>query len=275
MRPKRPKFNLQFFGGRSKTRQVRKRDPNPWLENIQAQLNNVFSSSLASSAGNINNDLQDARAWSDAAKRRQWGIMNAQQGMLDSWKDAYGQARGFLNQLPGQMKGNSNLLNEMLGVVRSGNIPSGVANRLNAATKSGLQSSMGSMLNDLAGRGVVDSSITSRGISDLSGAAADAFNRNYLNAYNSVLGGYSQGLQHSQSQVGNTLAALGAANGMLGNVNSGIGALTGAIGAYGQLPGQYYQNALAPLMPAYNFWKDLGQMYYGHEDYDTVVKQGK
>lgn len=270
----KPGFDIQFFGGRSKTRQVRKRDPNPWLEQIQAQLNNVFSATMPGSS-QIYNDVQDARAWADAAKRRQWGLMNAQQGMIDSWKDAYGQARGFLNQLPGQMKGNQDLLNEMMGVVRSGNIPSGVADRLNAATRSGLQSSMGSMLNDMAGRGVLNSSIASRGISDLSGAAADAFNRNYLNAYNSVLGGYGQGLQHSQSQIGNTLAALGAANGMLGNVNSGIGALTGAIGAYGQLPGQYYQNAFAPLMPAYNFWKDLGQMYYGHEDYDTVVKQGK
>ena len=145
--------------------------------------------------------------------------------MIDSWKDAYGQARGFLNQLPGQMKGNRDLLNEMMGVVRSGNIPSGVSDRLNAATKSRLQSSMGSMLNDMAGRRILNSSITSRGINDLSGAAADAFNRNYLNAYNSVLGGYGQGLQHSQSQMGNTLAALSAANGMLGNVNSGIGAM--------------------------------------------------
>ena len=271
----RQKFDLQFFGGgRSKTTTVRKRDPNPWLDNIQMHLISLFNATTPG-APEIYKNMQDARTWADAAKRRQWGLMNAQQGMIDSWKDAYGQARGFLNQLPGQMKGNRDLLNEMMGVVRSGNIPSGVSDRLNAATKSGLQSSMGSMLNDMAGRGVLNSSITSRGINDLSGAAADAFNRNYLNAYNSVLGGYGQGLQHSQSQMGNTLAALSAANGMLGNVNSGIGALTGAIGAYGQLPGQYYQNALAPLMPAYNFWKDLGRMHYGHEDYDTVVKQGK
>lgn len=270
----RPRFDLQFFGGGSKTRTVRKRDPNPWLEHIQAQLNNVFSTTVPN-ASQIYNDMQDARAWADAAKKRQWGLMNAQQGLVDSQKALLGQTTGFLNQLPGQMKNNQSLLNEMMGVVRSGNIPSGVMDRMNAAVNKGLQTSMGSMLNNLAGRGVVNSTITSKGISDLSSAAADALNRNYLNAYNSVLGGYGQGLQHSQSTLSNMLSAVGAANSALGNVNSGIGTLTGAIGTYGQLPGQYYQNAFAPVMPAYNFWKDLGQMYYGHEDYDTVVKQGK
>ena len=68
----KPGFDIQFFGGRSKTRQVRKRDPNPWLEQIQAQLNNVFSATVPGSS-QIYNDMQDARAWADAAKRRQWG----------------------------------------------------------------------------------------------------------------------------------------------------------------------------------------------------------
>ena len=53
----KPGFDIQFFGGRSKTRQVRKRDPNPWLENIQAQLNNVFSTSLAPSMYDVNSEL--------------------------------------------------------------------------------------------------------------------------------------------------------------------------------------------------------------------------
>ena len=169
----RPRFDLQFFGGGSKTTTVRKRDPNPWLEHIQAQLNNIFSTTVPN-ASQIYNDMQDARAWADAAKERQWGLMNAQQGLVDSQKALLGQTTGFLNQLPGQMKNNQSLLNEMMGVVRSGNIPSGVMDQMNAAVNKGLQTSMGSMLNNLAGRGVVNSTITSKGISDLSSAAADA-----------------------------------------------------------------------------------------------------
>lgn len=270
----KPGFDIQFFGGGgSKTRQVRKRDPNPVLDDFQTKLGNMFQNTI--STLEPFRDINRAKRWSDAVQGRQWDLMNNQQALINAQRPMIDQVSGMIRQIPGQVDSNKALLNEMLGVVRSGNIPRGVMDRMNAAVNSGLEMSMGSMLNDLAGRGVVNSTITSKGVSDLSQAAADAFNRNYLNAYNSVLGGYGQGLQHSQSALGNMLSAVGAANNTLGALNSGISGLSQAIGTYGQLPGQYYQTALAPLMPAYNFWKDMGQMHYGHEDYDTIVKQGK
>ena len=115
--------------------------------------------------------------------------------------------------------------------------------------------SMGNMLNSLAGRGVLNSSITGQGISRLGQQAADAYNKNYLTAYNTVLGGYGQALQGSQ---GNTQAALS------------------ALSALGQVPSQAYEGAYAGIMPAFNFWKTWqGLENSKPEEYDTIVKQGK
>lgn len=113
---------------------------------------------------------------------------------------------------------------------------------------------MGNMLNGLANRGVVNSSITSQGVNNLSQAAADAYNRNYLNAFNSVINGYAQGLQGAQSNAGTLM--------------QGVNAL-------GSIPGQAYEGATAPLMPGFNMWKAWQNSYDNREDFDTVVKQGK
>ena len=110
------------------------------------------------------------------------------------------------------------------------------------------------MLNSLGNRGVVNSSITSKGINGLAETAADAMNTNYLNAYNSVINGYG--------------AALNGANGNTSSLISGINAA-------GSAPGQAYEGAGAALMPAFNFWKNWQNSYDNREDYDTVVKQGK
>ena len=113
---------------------------------------------------------------------------------------------------------------------------------------------MGSLLNNMSSRGVVNSSITGQGISRLGQQAADAYNRNYLNAFNSVLSGQAQALQGSQNNTASLLSALGTT---------------------AQLPSQAYEGAAAGLMPAYNFWKALQSSYDNREDYDTIVQQGK
>lgn len=92
------------------------------------------------------------------------------------------------------------------------------------------------------------------------------------NAYNSVLqnmlGANKDALGTMQSRVG---ALNDVASGYNQNYNSGLAGLE----SMAKLPTQYYQNALAPISPLYNYWKDLTDSYYGHEDFDTVVNQGK
>lgn len=166
------------------------------------------------------------------------------------------------------------------------------------------ESKAGELLNDAARRGVINSSTNTRamnGLSDsvaqaaaqqymtgfgtlldnsLKGAqtadnlaqnvvrTADQSNANYQNIINSMLGINDNSLKTMQGRAG---VLQNAASGYNQNYNSGLQGLE----TFAKLPTQYYQNALAPISPLYNYWKDLTDSYYGHEDYDTVVHNGK
>ena len=225
------KFDLQFFGGGStSTQQIQKRAPQPEELNTLAQ--GLFSKIYPS--------LQSFN--SDTFNQAQNTANNAIQ-----------QQNKFLSQIPSALSNNQNIVNEMLDVTRSGNIPSGLSNAMNASVNKELQNSMGTMLNGLSGRGVLNSSITGQGISRLGQQAADAFNKNYLSAYQTALSGYGQALQGSQNNTG---------------------ALLNAINAVGNIPSQAYEGAYAGLMPAFNLWQTWQQLENSKpEMYDTVVTQ--
>lgn len=160
---------------------------------------------------------------------------------------------GLIDRLPGALDRNDSIIDEMLGVVRTGEVPTAFTDRINSAVTKDLQGGMGNMLNSLGNRGVLNSSITSQGVSRLGQQAADAYNRNYLNAFNSVINGYAQGLQGAQ---GNAQTLVSGAN------------------ALGSIPTQAYEGATAALMPAFNMWKHWRSSYDGREDYDHVVSGG-
>ena len=227
----RQKFDIQFFGGGGSTQQIQKRNPEP--EKLTNLRDTIYRAVLPGV------EAYDPMSWQKAQQISN-NAQQQQQALLGQYQNAVGQ--------------NQNVLDEMLGVVRSGAVPSALTDAANASVNKGLKSGMGSMLNSLAGRGVVNSSITSKGINGLAQNAADAMITNYLNAFNSVINGYAQGLQGGQNN----------AAGLLGGVN-----------ALGNIPTQAYENATAQIMPAFNFWKAWQNSYDNREDYDTVVKQGK
>ena len=189
---------------------------------------------------------------------------NIMSGLQDfdpnSWKTAQNlanQARGVQSNLLGQLGGdngllaqNRNLVNEITDIARNGTIPTNISNTLNASVNQGLQNSMGTMLNNLASRGVLNSSVTTAGTNQLAQAAADSYNRNYLTAYQTVLNGLGQGLQGSQ-----------------GNLTS----LLSTLGTVGSIPSQAYNNVGAQLQSPYTFWKDWQNFYQTDEPYDTIV----
>ena len=191
---------------------------------------------------------------------------NIMSGLQDfdpnSWKTAQNlanQARGVQSDLLGQLGGdngllaqNRNLVNEITDIARNGTIPTNISNTLNASVNQGLQNSMGTMLNNLASRGVLNSSVTTAGTNQLAQAAADSYNRNYLTAYQTVLNGLGQGLQGSQ-----------------GNLTS----LLSTLGTVGSIPSQAYNNVGAQLQSPYTFWKDWQNFYQTDEPYDTIVTQ--
>lgn len=219
------------MGSGGSTTQYRNRDPeSPELISLRSNLYNAVMPGLQSFSPSD---------W-DTAKQTANNAIQQQAKLLD--------------QLPSTLNQNSSIASEIANVARTGNIPSGVTNRLNASVNQNLQSGMGTMLNNLANRGVVNSSITGQGINNLSKQAADAYNRNYLNAYQSTIGGLSAAMQGQQA---NMSALMSAAN-MLGNV-----------------PTQAYEAAGAGITPAFNLWKAWQNSYDNRQDYDTVVQQWK
>ena len=219
------------MGSGGSTTQYRKRDDEPQnLINLRNSLYNAVMPGLQSfSAENWNNAQNTAN-------------------------QALNMQKNLLSQIPDTLNQNSNIANEIAQIARTGNIPSTVTNNLNASVNKELQSGMGTMLNNLASRGVVNSSITGQAINNLSQQAADAYNKNYLSAYNSAINGLGTALQGQQANTG---------------------ALMSGIAGLGAIPSQAYEAAGAGLSPAFNLWKAWQNSYDGREDYDTVVQQGK
>ena len=225
------KIELQFFGGGgSKTTTIPKRYPEPeGLTNLRNTLYEKIYPGLESFNSN---------SWGQA------------QNLLNQSQQ---QQQNLLSQVPTNINRSNDILNKIVNVTETGEIPTGLANNLNSIVNKGLQNSMGNMLNSLGNRGVLNSSITGQGISRLGEQAADAFNKNYLTAYNTVLGGYGQALQGSQNN---------------------LGALLQSLSALGSVPSQAYEGAYAGLMPAFNMWKNWEQFQNTRpEEYDTVITQ--
>lgn len=160
--------------------------------------------------------------------------------------------------------------------------------------------SAASLLNDAAGKGIINSSISHRGIAGLANAASSAAGEQYAGGFQALLNNYLQGAKTAGDLASNVVSnantstnnykdvissMLGvnenALNTMTGKANVLQGASQGYNRDYGsglagldtfaKLPTAYYQNALAPVSPLYNYWKDMTDAYYGHEDYDHIV----
>ena len=225
------KFDLQFFGGGGSTTTIPKRGPEPeGLTNLRNTLYEKIYPGLESFNSNSFGQAQNL-------------INQSQQ-----------QQQNLLSQVPTNINRSNDILNKIVNVTETGEIPTGLANNLNSIVNKGLQNSMGNMLNSLGSRGVLNSSITGQGISRLGEQAADAYNKNYLTAFNTVLNGYNSALTGAQNNTGQLLQT---------------------INALGTLPSQSYEGAYAGIMPAYNMWRAWQNSYDNREDYDTIVKQGK
>lgn len=179
----------------------------------------------------------------------------------DNWTNAQNTANqalqqqsALLSKLPGALDQSNALAGEIAQVARTGNIPSTLTDSMNANVNQQLKSGMGSMLNGLAGRGVVNSSITGQAMNNLAQQAADAYNKNYLSAYQATISGLGTALQGQQANTG---------------------ALMSGVQGLGAIPNQAYEAAGAALTPAFNLWKAWQSSYDNREDYDTVVEQGK
>lgn len=186
----------------------------------------------------------------DPMPRELVNLQNSVYGMLspiasgqytDEWKNST-LGGAYLNSMDSIAKADASgntLRDALTNVTTTGDLPQSVIDNLNASVNSELRKNSGSLLNDLASKGVLNSSVANRGLGALTANAADAYAKNYLSAYDTVSGNLNSGLQ--------TLLAVPE------SANTAIEA------AYS---------------PVYNLWKDWYQTYANSEDYDHVVEQG-
>lgn len=186
--------------GSSSTYTVRKRDPDS--ANITALQNSLYAQ-FTPMASQLGADYQAAR---DNANKYQ-----------QQYDDAYA---GLQN------------------VTETGALPSGLTDAMNGYITREMNRSLGSAMAQNAGRGVLNSSVTNRAISEIGTNTADAFAKNYADMFGAVSGNYGNLMSAAQAQQGQM---------------------------YDNLASQY-----SPMMEFYNIVRQSEDL----EDYDTVVEQG-
>lgn len=131
----------------------------------------------------------------------------------------------------------ANKANATLGQLQNGILPSAYQMNMQNAIRSSLQNTMGTQLNSLANRGVLNSSVTTSAMNDISKNAADTVAQQYQNNIQTV-GGLAN------RQMANAMNANSANAGIYGNlINSATQPITTAAAAQE-----------AAQKPALNLW---------------------
>ena len=186
--------------GDSSTYTVRKRDPDS--ANITA-LQNTLYQQFTPMAGQLGADYQRAK---DNANK---------------YQQKYDEAYSGLQNL-----------------TETGNLPAGLTDAMNGYISREMNRSLGTAMAQNAGKGVLNSSVTNRAISEIGTNTADAFAKNYADMFGAVSGNYGNLMSAAQAQQGQM---------------------------FDNLSAQY-----SPMMEFYNIVRQSEDL----EDYDTVVEQG-
>ena len=145
---------------------------------------------------------QQAADYSEAVAPNALWLNDTAKGLL---ADSIGSTQVDFNQLNNTAQ--SQIANAQSGVsgLLSGELPSAYQTNMENSIKSGVNNSMGSLLSDLGSKGVINSSVMNKGVSDINDAASEAMS----NAYTSNIGLLSQlyGQQSSGATAGITAGA--------------------------------------------------------------------
>lgn len=129
----------------------------------------------------------------------------------------------------------------IIGNLTNGELPSAYQQNMENSIRSGVQNTMGTTLNDLANRGVLNSSVTNTAMNDISKNASDTMAQNYGNNIQLLSGLGQQQIDNSASTIATSAAAQEAAqqpalnlwNASLGLQQSGNSVLGNIAGKYG------------------------------------------
>lgn len=170
------KIRLQLHGGKGGSNTtVQSYQPTAEEKRLQAQEAD-YSEAVAPNALYLNNKAKDLLTNSIGETQVDYNALN----------------QSAQNQIANAQGGVANLQNGIL--------PSAYTQNMENSIKSGVQNSMGTLLTDLGNRGVLNSSVTDKGISDINDSASQAMSNAYTN--NIALLSQLYGQQNSQATSG-------------------------------------------------------------------------
>lgn len=162
------------------------------------RLNNTAAGLLWDSLGSTQVDFTKLNS---QAQKQINSATNGIQGLITSNNSATKSANGALSTYSPQFATAADATNAQLAGLANGVLPAGYQENMERAISSTLENTMGSTLNNLGQRGVLNSSVTGSAMNDISKNAADAVAQQYNNNINTVSG-------LAQQQLGNTNNAL-------------------------------------------------------------------
>lgn len=221
---KKLKFNLQLFGGKGST-------------NVQSYKLSPEEKAL------IAQQLKYQEAFYPNVIR-----LNEDAGNL-LW-DSYGDVQADFNQANTAAQQQIANGQNIIGGLANGQLPQAFTQNMTNAVQSGVQNTMGNALNSLAGRGVLNSSVTNAALNDISKNVADTMAQNYGNNVQLLSGLGQQQIANAAVPITTMAGAQEAAqqpalnlwNASLGLQQSGNSVLGNIAGKYGTATTTQKQN---------------------------------
>lgn len=119
-------------------------------------------------------------------------------GLNNSAQNQIGNAQAGLSGLTGTNNSALASTNATLNQLQNGQLPSAYLQNMTDAVKSGVTNTVGSNINSLGNRGVLNSSVTNKAMNDIEGNVSNTMAQSYLNNINTVSG-------LANNQLSNTL----------------------------------------------------------------------
>jgi hypothetical protein len=165
---------------------------------------NKYYDSLTNQAPNLINQSTNALKSAEDLLGKGVNMVNQASTEGDWWydksKDAYGKADNLLGSLTNNLEytkeGNKwyddytrGMLGRSQNLLDTGQIPQPIMDAMLSAMTTGVNQSVGANVNDLASRGVLNSSVSNRALADASRSVSDSMNANYMDAFSTLLSG--------------------------------------------------------------------------------------
>ena len=186
------------------------------LGTVQVDFNGL-NRNAQNQINNANGQLTNIASGNTTAANR---TNNSLSGLGSQYTAAANRANNSLTGLGSQLSGATTTANNKLASLETGALPTAYQRNMENSIASALQRTMGNTVNNLANRGVINSSVANSAMNDISRNAADTVAQQYGNNISQIAGlanqqygnqanTISQQANLAQQQYGNTNSTLG------------------------------------------------------------------